>query len=312
MMFIIYTNTCISNRCIKAYLFASLFVLMGFTTKAFAQQEYTWWNEKHNWDGHTHWSRMMRISPGYMGPNALPVPQMLDGRIPERNRSEIGFSSFHSPGEITLSSFGNVFYSIAQGLASFEVNHIFLEYYKTDTLLRDERIARSEHVEGWAVGDLSVTTTLALVKDRNWPDMVLRAGFRTTSGSKLSDARYTDAPGHYFDLSFGKNLWENEALNQNIRLFWSGGIYIWQISYPDNRQNDAILAGIGLSWNKGNHLLSAETTGYFGYRNERDQPVVQRIRYQYSFERIGLRVWYQKGLHDVYHHNLNISFVYFW
>ena len=297
----------------RYYIIHSCIILMLLLSNSlFAQRDYAWWNEKHQWDGHTHWSRYMRISPGYMGPNALPVPKVLDGKIPEKHEAELGFSGFTMPGELTISSFGNLFYSIGRGLAAVEVNHIFLEYYKTDTLLRDERFVRSYDVEGFAVGDLSVTTILTLVKDRRWPDMLLRASFRTTSGSKLGDARYTDAPGHYFDAIFGKNLYYDEARDHKLRLFWSAGIYIWQISYTDNRQNDALLAGAGLSWKNGRHLFTTETAGYFGYRNERDQPVVQRLRYQYEFEKLALRLWYQKGLHDVYHHNFNFSMVYFW
>jgi hypothetical protein len=299
-------------RVISLHILCLVAWLLLINHPATAQRDYAWWNEKHQWDGHTHWSRYMRISPGYMGPNALPVPRVLDGRISDKHEAELGFSGFSIPGELTLSSFGNLKYSIGRGLALVEVNHIFIEYYKTDTLLRDERFVRSYDVEGFAVGDLSVSTIITLVKNRKWPDMLLRASFRTTSGSKLSDARYTDAPGHYFDVSFGQNLLDDAERNYTLRLFWSAGIYIWQISYTDNRQNDALLAGAGLAWTKGKHHISTETAGYFGYRNERDRPIVLRLMYQYQFDKLAIRAWYQRGLHDVYHHNLNFSLVYSW
>ncbi|HDR67963.1 MAG TPA: hypothetical protein ENN61_02805, partial [Bacteroidaceae bacterium] len=43
------------------------------------QVDYSWWNEKHNWDGVSNWTDYLIITPAYMGPNALPVPDLTDG-----------------------------------------------------------------------------------------------------------------------------------------------------------------------------------------------------------------------------------------
>ncbi|TAE61269.1 MAG: hypothetical protein EAZ89_00720, partial [Bacteroidetes bacterium] len=50
-----------------------LFLLLGSNMALFAQDA-AWWSQTVGWDGVSHWSRYIRTSPAYMGPNALPVP----------------------------------------------------------------------------------------------------------------------------------------------------------------------------------------------------------------------------------------------
>lgn len=275
-----------------------------------AQTDYSWWNEKHNWDGQTHWTQYYIYSPGYFGPNALPIPSIPDGRLGEKSELEFGWAGFFSPGETTLNGFSRLRYIIGKGLAAFELNYVFLEYYKTDTLLRDERFARSFDVEGFAFGDVHIATMITLVKDKKWPDMLLRVNLQMASGTKLSDARYIDAPAYYFDLIFGKDLINKKERDYQLRIYGNLGFYAWQTGYTINRQNDALLAGIGLAFMKENHRIATETTGYFGYLGERDQPVVQRFTYQYTEGNTVFKICFQKGLHDIFYNNLNVSLVY--
>ena len=32
-------------------------------------QDYSWWNETHQWDGQSHWSSYMKVSPAFKEPN---------------------------------------------------------------------------------------------------------------------------------------------------------------------------------------------------------------------------------------------------
>jgi len=52
----------------------------------FAQSniDFSWWNAKHNWDEYTHWTDYMTYSPGYFGPNALPIPSLPQGVLPNQ------------------------------------------------------------------------------------------------------------------------------------------------------------------------------------------------------------------------------------
>lgn len=286
----------------------SLFIIL-FYTNAFGQ-DYTWWNNKHQWDGHTHWTRYIIYSPGYMGPNALPVPPMNADKLEGQHAFEWGTAGFLTQGERTANLFYRGRYDIGNGLAAIEISHIAVEYYQLDSLIRDERRARSYEATGFAVGDVNITTLLTILKNHaSWPDMVLRINLRTASGGKLSDARHTNSPGYFFDLSMGKDLELLKEKPQTLRWYGMLGFYVWQTDYTDNRQNDALLAGSGLSISGSNYRLAAETAGYFGYRNERDSPLVVRLMYEVQHNNTKLKLMYQKGVHDIYHHHLSLSTV---
>jgi hypothetical protein len=289
-----------------------ILLLAGNFRQACAQDQYAWWNNKHNWDGYTHWSNYIIYSPGYMGPNALPVPRLVDGLVSGRMTLEPEATIHLQPGEITAGGGLRFFYPIAKGVAGLEFSQVMAEYYKTDTILRDERFARSEHVEGIATGDINLATYLTLIKDRHWPDMALRINLRTASGSKLSDARYTNSPGYFFDLSAGKKVTrDSEQVKPVVRIYGTLGFYAWQTNLENNKQNDALLTGLGTRLNFGRHDFSAEGAGYFGYLKMRDDPVVIRFIYELTGENSGLRLQYQKGVYSIYHHSVSLSWVLF-
>ncbi|MFU8843426.1 MAG: hypothetical protein ACNA7V_06415 [Bacteroidales bacterium] len=297
---------------IKKVFICSYLLMTGIINQAASQEPYEWWNKKHNWDGYTHWSNYIIYSPGYMGPNALPVPRLADGILSARITLEPEATIHIQSGEFVSGGGLRFFYPIAEGIAGLEFSHVMVEYYKTDTLIRDERFARSEQVEGFATGDVNLATYLTLVKNRCWPDMALRINLRTASGSKLSNARFTNSPGYFFDLSFGKNMTKkSEQPKPVIRMYGTLGFYVWQTNLENNRQNDAFLTGLGTRLNFSLHAFSAEAAGYFGYMKMRDDPVVVRFIYELTGKNNGLRFQYQKGVYSIYHHSVSLSWVIF-
>ena len=58
-----------------------------------------------NWDGITHWSRYIVISPGFMGPNALPVPEIKKGIIENRIEFELSQQNHFSKHDKTFNLF---------------------------------------------------------------------------------------------------------------------------------------------------------------------------------------------------------------
>jgi hypothetical protein len=310
---VLHSQTKISNSIYLAFAYACFILFISVTSRpASAQDPYEWWNAKHNWDGYTHWTGYIIYSPGYMGPNALPVPRLIDGNLSGRITLEPEATIHTQPGEFTAGGGLRFFYPIANGTAGLEFSHMMVEYYKTDTLLRDERFARSENVEGFATGDVNLTTFLTLIKNRRWPDMALRINLRTASGSKLSNARFTNSPGYFFDLSFGKNITtKSEQPKPVIRIYGTLGFYVWQTNLENNRQNDAFLTGLGTKFSFGRHAFSTEAAGYFGYMKLRDDPVVVRFIYELTGKNNGLRLQYQKGIYSIYHHAVSLSWVRF-
>ncbi len=277
-----------------------------------AQQNFMWWNEKHNWDGITHWSRYIISSPGYLGPNALPVPDIHNATLEKRMFLEPGTGFFIQPGEFVVDGTYRFFYPLAGGKAAVGITQTLLEYYITDTLLRDERRTRNRHVEGLAVGDLNFATYLMIVSNRRFPDVLLRINLRTASGNHFEDARYSDSPGYFFDLAAGKTVIKYSGKSCcELRFYGIIGFYAWQMTDAKSRQNDAFLYGVGSEIKSKRHAFSAEAGGYSGYIGMRDDPVVVRLKYAFHWPDIILQVHYQKGLHDVLHHGLHFTFTRF-
>ena len=99
------------------------------------------------------WKRWMIISPGYLGPNALPVPEVRKGYISEK--SEISFSAarhFH-PGDPTQDVSAKLFLPFAKSKIAFEVYGVILENYSFTEEIRNERFARDEDGRGITRGD---------------------------------------------------------------------------------------------------------------------------------------------------------------
>lgn len=131
------------------------------------------------------------------------------------------------------------------------------------------------------------------------PDILLRIGFKTASGGKLGDARYTDAPAYHFDVSFGKDYLLNSVWFQKIRPKLMLGFYVWQTYQNAYPQNDAFLcsAGAEISLDK-NLLLDIGIGGYYGYIGNGDKPTMARFRLSQTQKRINFFVAYQHGIYD--------------
>ena len=163
-----------------------------------------WWNNRHNWDYVRSWSDYMELQPGTMGPNALPVPELRNGAM-DSSFSFLTAGEIHTaPNDFT----GNLFLGAnipIKNAVSIQVWWVPVEYFETDTLVRDFRKARSWDPKGYSVGDVYIATLIPVVRNHaKWPDILLGINLKTASGNNLENARFTDAPGYYFDVSFGK------------------------------------------------------------------------------------------------------------
>ena len=82
----------------KNLLFLILFIFSFLIVKGQdPNEDYTWWNELHGWErGDPGWRNWMIISPGYLGPNALPIPDVKRGFLNENaDIKEIPFELFN-------------------------------------------------------------------------------------------------------------------------------------------------------------------------------------------------------------------------
>ena len=288
-----------------------LLVLIASQPKTYAQQkgDLDWWTDKHNWDGHTPWFNMMTTSAAYLGPNALPVPSLREGLVEQQYSVEFRPEAHLSKGDQTYNLYTSVILPLG-GVASFEVFLVPVEYYKMDTLTRDERLARNYNAEGQAGGDFWFGTNVQILKGKRFPDMVFSAYFKTASGTNLSDARYTDAPAYYFLLNAGKTIYYNTDTKFKIRVYGNIGAYIWQTWSSNHSQDDALTYGLGVRFEKPKYFARMNFAGYYGYLNNGDRPNVLRVQAGTHNRKLNVVARYQMGLNDFEYHTFGLALIY--
>jgi len=257
--------------------------------------DYTWWNELHGWEtGDPGWRNWMKITPGYLGPNALPVPPVKKGLLTDSTMIEITASSHFHPGDPTQDLSGRVYIPFASNKIAVEMYGVVFEHYAFSRTIRNERIARDRDGEGFAAGDFYFSTLVQISKNRKFPNTLFRFATKTASGNQLEAARYTDSPAYFFDFSFSKS-W-NKNTPGGFRPFGLIGFYSWQTNDELNLQNDALMYALGADFEKKKWLFSASWSGYSGYKNRRDRPMQLNFDLRKAFRKNTVRIQYLHGL----------------
>lgn len=290
-------------------IFILLFLL--FSQKVYSQSSgdnWSWWNEVHGWEeGDPGWRNWIKITPGYLGPNALPVPEVKRGFLNTNSEFEIKASSHFLKGDPTQDISGRLFVPFAQSRIALEVYGVIIEHFAFSEKIRNERFARIENGKGLAVGDLYFSTLIQLVKDKKFPNTLLRMACKTASGNQFKGARISDSPGYFFDLSFSKDFGHNET--GVFRPFGLAGFYSWQTNDELNLQNDAYLYALGIDYERKSMLLSASCSGYSGYKNERDKPMQLNFELRKDFGGNAFRIQYNHGFRDLEYKTVRVSFI---
>ncbi len=285
----------------------SLFVsaMLCCTALFSSAQSYTWWETTVHWDGITPWERYITFTPGFLGPNALPVPHITNGSIDSIN--SIGFSSdfYFSKDDYTqdISLYGN--YCLVKNKISFDAHWVPVEHFTMSHNLKTERhVFTSHYYDRYASGDIYLNTNIQILNNKKKNiHSAFRVGYRFAS-SEIGAARFTDAPGYYFDLSFAKGF-PIPALKWIVM---AGG-YFWQADNIErHRQDDAFLFGSGFEWNKKNLRIQTCITGYLGWFGKlRDKPILFRINADKTIKRKIIFFQFQQGLHNFNYASLELG-----
>ncbi len=275
-------------------------------------QDYFWWNQVHNWDGVTSWSNYLIVSPAFMGPNALPVPEVKKGILPKNRSLEIGLDGHYSQGDQTGNLFSELFFPLFSNRVGLGVSHIPVEIYKTDTKTRDQRRSRDYDGKGFSTGDVYISTYIHLIEERKWtPDVLLSMNLKTASGSEFKGARHTNSPGYFFDISAGKMLFQDKGIFRYLRVYSLIGFYVFQTNLVDHMQNDAFQYGAGLDLNFSSFQMEHQIGGYIGYLGNGDKPMVYRLNVSwYRNKALDLKFRFQQGFFDFPYTSIRLSTVY--
>lgn len=286
----------------------AFFILLFTALQSISQNDNTWWNELHGWEeGDPGWRNWIIISPGYLGPNALPVPHVQKGEIKKSTELEFTFSNHFHPGDPTQDLSYFFFIPFAGNKIALELYGVAFEHFAFSEEIRNERFARNKEGKGNTTGDFYFSTLIQLFRNRKFPNTVFRFATKTTSGSQLESARYTDDNAIFMDFSFSKK-WGQEATGA-FKPFGMMGFYTWQTNDEDNLQNDALLYALGADYNRNDWLFSASWSGYSGYKKQRDRPMQLNFDVRKEIGKKAIRLQYLHGLRHWEYKTVRVSFI---
>lgn len=254
------------------------------------------------------------IAPAYFGPNAFPVPEMLDGRVQKQLRAEIagdGYLGFQ--GDKTADAFARVFIPLFTDRVNLTVWMPVMEWYEmTPERMATCRVPDSLAHRGSGAGDAYFSTDIQILRDKKWtPDIALRAACKSASGGQYELARHYDCPGYFMDLSVGKSWYlgeKQEAKGVELRVAGSAGFLCWQTD--NGRQNDAVMYGLQLLIKSQYVSLRTTYSGYVGWENDGDKPMIIKGRLSGHAKQFEPYVEYQYGIKDYPFHMLRVGLAY--
>ena len=136
-----------------------------------------------------------KIAPGYFGPNAFPVPDMLDGRTSSELKLELYGDCFlgTTTGRISDDVTGDLFARLTIPLftpkANLTVWMPIFEYFHTsaevNALRRLPAPYDTRDLKGMTSGDIYVSADIRILnQERHFIDVVARAALKTASAGK--------------------------------------------------------------------------------------------------------------------------------
>lgn len=285
-----------------------LAICLLFPLLLFSQENnWQWWNDVHDWKpGDPGWRNLMKLSPGYLGPNALPVPEAARGYIPGSGEILTSLSRHYHPEDPTQDLSFHLKVPFYDGKVAIEAFGVLLENYNYSESFRNSSFSRDEDGKGMTQGDFYFAALVQLAKDRRFPDTMLRMACKTASGHAYA-ARFTDTPGYFLDLSFSRSF--DLSRRMQMRPFTMLGFYSWQTYNEGTPQNDALLYGAGTEVRNERWQFCGNISGYSGYMKLHDKPVVVTLEARHDWQYTAAQVAWLHGLRDWDYQTFRLSFI---
>lgn len=289
------------HQLIKVSLF-SLGCLIFFDLTA---QDYSWWNQKHNWDGVTPWEQYIKLGQKHLSPTALPpyIPALTLQN--QRQELQISTGAFYNP-ELQTQHLQLRYYRKWANSHRIEWGITAFQRYSMTTSHRDKHFFRDEDGKGVNVGDLWIRFAHVIwTSNRFKHQLEAQAGFKTASGGGLDAGQFTDTPGYTFELSWNYHVSDHSTLNV------AAGFFAYQMYDLRHRQNDGASFRSDFTWHSSIGSFSAGVSGYWGYLEIGDRPILSHAQFRPS--RLGGRLSFQvvQGLLDYPYTGIQINFGFF-
>lgn len=244
-------------------------------------------------------SEKTHMAPAYFGPNAFPVPVMLDDAVSRRLEISLRGDYFMGGyGDHTCSLMGTLRIPLFSPCVNLVAWMPVAEYYRLSPgWVAHAPIPPGTPVRGWTTGTVFLSTDILLWREGKYrPAIAVRACLRTAAERDMTAARNYDCPGYFFDASLGKEFDLRNNVLKSLRIAAGGGFLCWQTG--NGRQNDATMYAVKLTARMRHVTISQDLRGYAGWEHDGDCPMVMKTAASARFGRYTPYIEYQKGLKD--------------
>ncbi len=255
----------------------------------------------------------VKYAPARFGPNANPVPEMTDVRIPTKTTVSLMGDYYFGYGDKTTNGYVKIELPLLPERVSFKLWFTTLENYIVTPELSVARDMNG-NLTGKPNGDLYVQTRISILKERkNAPAIILNTTLKTASGTMFNERRYYDTPGYYFDVEFGKSFYTKSKFINEIRTVGNFGFLCWETS--GSRQNDAPMYGAKLIIGNDKWKLENTLSGYWGWMHTHptygadygDAPLVYAAKFTILAGYMDYFAQYQYGIKDFPYQQIRVG-----
>ncbi len=260
----------------------------------------------------TLWTQV-KYAPAWFGPNANPVPEFTDARIPAKTTISLMGDYYFGFGDETKNGYFKVEIPLIPELVSFKFWATTLENYTVTPEISEHR-GMNGNLSGRPNGDLYVQTRISILREtKAAPVIILNTTLKTASGTQFTERRYFDTPGYYFDLEVGKSILTKSSFISEVRGVANLGFLCWETS--GSRQNDAPMYGGKLIIGNSNWKLDNTLSGYWGWMHTSqkygadygDVPLVYAAKFTILTDYMDYFAQYQYGIQDFPYHQIRLG-----
>ncbi|MEA4852382.1 MAG: hypothetical protein VB126_13155 [Paludibacter sp.] len=258
-------------------------------------------------------AQTVKYAPAWFGPNANPVPEFTDGRIPAKTSISLMGDYYFGYGDETKNGYFKIEIPLVAERVSFKIWSTVFEHYKVTPELSDYR-QMNGNLSGKSNGDFYVQTRISLLKEKKYaPAIILNSTLKTASGTNFNERRYFDTPGYYFDVEFAKSVYTKGKFINELRAVGNLGFLCWETT--GSRQNDAPMYGAKIIAGNQNWKLDNTLSGYWGWMHTSatygadygDAPLVYAAKLTIMRSKMDYFAQYQYGINDFPYHQLRLG-----
>lgn len=254
-------------------------------------------------------------SSAWFGPNANPVPEFTDARIPAKTTISLMGDYYFGHGDQTENGYFKVEFPLIPERVSFKIWSTILENYLVTDQLSLERNMLNGNTSGTANGDFYVQTRIQLLKEKkNAPSIILNSTLKTASGTNQQYRRYFNTAGYYFDAEIGKSIYTKSSFISEIRGVANFGFMCWDTE-RQSTQDDAPMYGGKIILGNENWKLENSLSGYWGWMhtnvhygsNYGDAPMIYTLKVIKQTKTINYFAQYQYGIKDFPYNQIRVG-----